>query len=228
MEDNLRGIEQLLEPCPEARLLDIGCDDGRNTQRFAQAVGTGLVSGVEVVEQRAAEARGRGIEVVTGDVGAPLPFAPGSFEAVVSNQVIEHLSDTDLFVDEIRRVLVPGGYAVVSTENLASWHNVAALTLGWQPFSLTNVSSERLGLGNPLAVHRGDDWEQPSTWQHRRVFAYRGLSELFEAHGLGVEQVRGSGYYPLPRALARLDPRHAAFLTVKARKPGTGPSAGLR
>jgi len=113
----------------------------------------------------------------------------------------------------------PGGYAVVSTENLSSWHNVGALVLRWQQFSLTNVSARRMGLGNPLAVHRGEAWEYPSSWQHRRVFAYRGLVELFEAHGLAVETVRGSGYYPLPRRVAEWDPRHAAFLSLRARKP---------
>lgn len=76
-----------------------------------------------------------------------------------------------------------------------------------------------MGLGNPLAVHRAEEWEYDSSWQHRRVFAYRGLVELFEAHGLAVEDVRGAGFYPLPGRIARFDPRHAAFLTVKARKP---------
>lgn len=83
------------------------------------------------------------------DLDAPLPFEDGAFDLVVSNQVLEHLVDTDLFVSEIRRLLRPGGVAVVSTENLASWHNVAALVLGWQPFSLGNVTARRPGLGNP-------------------------------------------------------------------------------
>ena len=82
-----------------------------------------------------------------------LPYDDESFDVVCSNQVIEHLARTDNFVSEILRVLRPGGYAVTSTENLASWHNIAALALGWQPFSLSNVSKV-LGLGNPLAIYR--------------------------------------------------------------------------
>ena len=81
------------------------------------------------------------------------------------------------------------------------------------------MTSKGLGLGNPLAIHRAQGWFEVETWQHLRVFAYRGLRELFEAHGFVVESVAGAGYYPLPRRLARVDPRHAAFLTVKARKP---------
>ena len=219
MDANLANIEALLDKGSDHSLLDVGCDDGERTLAFARAIGTSKLSGVEIVPERAVEAQARGITVLQADLNEPLPYADQSFDVVVNNQVIEHLADTDMFVAEIVRVLRPGGYAVTSTENLASWHNVFALTLGWQPFSLSNVSATRLGLGNPAAVHRGEEWETPVTWQHRRVFAYRGLVELFEAHGLAVEHVRGAGYYPLPRHVARVDPRHAAFLTVKARKP---------
>ena len=218
MGDNIRNIMELIEPTA-GQFLDVGCDDGEHTSVFADAAGTDVVHGIELVEERAALARARGIEVQPADIGHGLPYGDGRFGAVVSNQVIEHLADTDVFVAEIARVLAPGGYAVVSTENLASWHNVLALMLGWQPFSLTNVSATRMGLGNPAAVHRGEAWEHQSSWQHRRVFAYRGLIELFEAHSLPVEDVRGAGYYPLPGRVARFDPRHAAFLTVKVRKP---------
>lgn len=129
--------------------------------------------------------------------------------------MIEHLVATDVFVSEIRRLLRAGGVAVVSTENLASWHNVAALVLGWQPFSLGNVTARRPGLGNPLAIHR-DEESGHESWQYVRVFSYRGLKELFEAHGLAVRAMHGAGYYPLPARLARVDPRHAAFLTLVA------------
>lgn len=105
---------------------------------------------------------------------------------------------------------------MVSTENLASWHNIFSLLFGWQPFSLTNVSGHRLGIGNPLALHRGENLSF-SSWQHIRVFAYQGLKEIFEVHGFKVK-ILGAGYYPLPNLLAKLDLRHAAFLTIKAIK----------
>ena len=135
-----------------------------------------------------------------------------------ANQVIEHLSDTDTFVKETHRLLKPEGYAVVCTENLASWHNIFSLILGWQPFSLSNVCERRFQVGNPLAIHTGESPRNPSSWQHMRVFAYRGLREIFEEYGFEIERCVGSGYYPLPSQLSKLDPRHAAFLTVKVRK----------
>ena len=56
------------------------------------------------------------------------------------------------------------------------------------------------------------------SWQHLRVFAYLGLKDVFAEHRFEVERCVGSGYYPLPNLFSKLDPRHAAFLTIKARK----------
>lgn len=219
MEANIRNIVELLEFAPGSRMLDVGCDDGERTMVFATATGSDEVHGVEIVPERAELAESRGIDVIPADLNEPLPYEDGSFDCACSNQVIEHIADTDMFVAELYRIVRPSGYAVTSTENLASWHNVASLVLGWQPFSLTNVSRVRLGLGNPLGIHRAETGCSLETWQHLRVFAYRGLRELFEGHGFVIEGIAGAGYYPLPHRLAAVDPRHAAFLTVKARRP---------
>jgi SAM-dependent methyltransferase len=213
---NLENIERSVRAAPPGgRLVDLGCDDGGRTLGFASAARAEEVHGVELAGTPAEAARARGITVTEADLNEMLPFDDARFDVVVSNQVLEHLGDTDIFVSEVARVLAPGGVAVVSTENLASWHNIGALVLGWQPFSLSNVTSRRAGLGNPLAVHRGEP-PGAASWQHTRVFSYRGLRELFESHGLVVREVLGAGYFPLPAAAGRLEPRHAAFLTVVA------------
>lgn len=200
------------------RLIDIGCDDGAWTTQLAQATGAGEVHGVEVVSQAADEAERRGIRVWRLDANHPLDGVPGdAFDAVHSNQVIEHVSDVDTFVAEIYRILKPGGYAVVSTENGSSWHNVGAAVLGWQIFSSTNVSGRVAGLGNPLALQRGRAAFSPA-WRHKTIFNYRGLLEMFAVHGFRDVTVRGAGYFPLPARLGTLDVRHSAFITIGARK----------
>jgi SAM-dependent methyltransferase len=224
-EINLENIERLLEPGrPGTSLLDLGCDDGALTVRFGAVVGTNELHGVEIVESQGRLASERGVEVRAADLNESLPYDDETIDIVCSNQVIEHLAEADNFVREIFRVLRPGGYAVVSTENLASWHNIASLLVGWQPFSLANVSDSGGGLGNPLAVHRGEPFEWKS-WEHVRVYAFRGLAELFSSHGFAVEAVQGAGYFPLPARVGRWDRRHAAFLTVKARRPQHPPHA---
>jgi hypothetical protein len=58
-------------------------------------------------------------------------------------QVIEHLSNTDLFIKEIFRVLKAGGYTVIATSNLAAYYNILYLLIGKQPY-VAMVSDEVL------------------------------------------------------------------------------------
>jgi SAM-dependent methyltransferase len=224
MDDNIGRIVAAVRSHPHpARMLDLGCWDGATTVRYASP--NVALFGVERCAEAARYARQLGIDTTAADLNADLPFADSSFDLVTSNQVIEHLADTDRFIAESHRVLRPGGMLVCSTENLASWHNIAALLLGWQAFSLTNVSRTGFGLGNPMANLRGEDPLDPG-WEHMRIFSYRGLAELVQAHGFTDVHVFGAGYYPLPSSCARFDPRHAAFLTVRGIKPGGSSGTG--
>jgi SAM-dependent methyltransferase len=208
---------------PGVTLLDVGCDDGSWTERVRTAIGVApsQVAGVEIVPERCRLAVERGFDARVADIDARWPFPDGSFDVVHSNQVIEHVVHLDHFVDEARRVLRHGGVAVVCTENLASWHNVAALALGLTPFSLTNVS-RRGPLGNPFALHADEAPHHESSWQHVHVLTTVGLRSLFEMHELEVRRVFAAGYYPavgkVASRLAALDPRHAHFIGVVARK----------
>ena len=213
-----------------ARLLDVGCDDGAWTDRLRLkvAIPPDQVYGLEIVPERADLARARGFDVRTGDLEGRWPFADDSMDIVHANQVIEHVKRLDHFVEELKRVLAPQGLALICTENLASWHNVGALALGYQPFSVTNISSLR-PIGNRFALHAG---EAPvgESWQHIHVVTLTALRDLFLAHGLVIESSWGAGYHPLPgriaSGLAALDPRHAHFIAVAARSPERADTLG--
>jgi methionine biosynthesis protein MetW len=214
-EANNQAILATALPRSGATLVDLGCGDGAFTARVAARVGAARTIGVELDAVDAAAARGRGIEVVEADVTQPLPFDDASVDVVHSNQVIEHLADTDRFLREIRRILRPDGYAVVSTNNLSSWHNVISLALGWQP-PVSHVSDEVV-VGNPFDFMEGDLGSR--IHMHLRLFTERALAELAEYHGLRVDLKRTVGYYPLPmraaRVAARADRRHAAYLVQR-------------
>lgn len=120
--------------------IDLGCDDGAWTLSVAKAANAHSIHGLEIVAKRAELAKNSGVNVVIGDLNQHLDFEDECFELVHANQVIEHVADVDHFAQEVFRILRPGGYAIISTENASSWHNIFALLLGWQMFSLTNMS----------------------------------------------------------------------------------------
>ena len=199
-------------------LLDAGCGRGKNIRslegsslRFRTIVGIDIhFPDVQSSKNQVSDT----VRLLNGNA-LSLPFANETFDCVLSNQVIEHLNDTDLFMREIRRVLAPGGCAVVSTNNLASWHNVGALVAGWQPMPC-HVSDE-VTLGNPASFAEGyTGYAYP---MHRRIFTGRALAALARHHGLTVEADAAAGYYPLPpkaaRVAARIDRRHGAFLVQR-------------
>jgi SAM-dependent methyltransferase len=221
VSDYHKCIVRCLEPADHpVSLLDCGCDDGAWTIELVRAIGSVRLFGIEIVEERRQIALNRGVCAESADLNLGFPFPYKTFDVIHANQVIEHLKDTDSFIKEIWRTLKPGGYAVICTENLSSWHNIVSLVCGWQPFSLTNICGKRFQIGNPFAIHYDNVPSNPQSWQHNRVFAYRGLKEIFTVHGFDIEHIEGSGYFPLPHWLSKLDPRHAAFLTLKVRKAG--------
>jgi len=218
-EDNRRAILELLPAGRGGALLDVGCHTGELTARVAWRLGATRVVGIELLEEHAEAARKLGVDAIVADVDGGLPFGDEEFDVVHSNQVIEHVRRTDSFLREIRRVLAPGGLACLSTNNLASWHNIVSLGLGYQPTPM-HVSDEVV-VGNPLDPWRGRQHEAGRT--HLRLFTARALTELADHHGLRTELLAFRGYYPLPprlaRAAVRIDPRHAAFVIALLRRP---------
>jgi SAM-dependent methyltransferase len=206
-----------LEQNTEAKFLDLGCDEGTVSKRVADHIKTQHIFGVEVVLERAREAEQKGLVVKKFDLNGKFDWEDNFFDVVHANQVIEHLHSSDNFLSEIFRILKPGGYAVISTENASSWCNVFASVMGWQIFSLTNFSDKKQGIGNPLALHKGG--EGAGSWNHVRIYNIRGLKEYFEAYGFVVEKVKGAGYFPFPAWFGNIDTIHSHFMTFKVRKP---------
>lgn len=102
------------------RVLDIGSGAGLLAHEVAAEVGAvGSVVGIDPSESMLALARRRRapdgaaeIRFVAGDACA-LPFADGSFDAVVATQVYEYVQDMPAALGEAFRVLRPGGRLLV-------------------------------------------------------------------------------------------------------------------
>jgi methionine biosynthesis protein MetW len=215
---NKAEILNTLESRPGGHLLDCGCGNGEFTARVARRAHVSESYGIECVDQRIEEANERGIIVTKADLNEPFPYQDGFFDIVHANQIIEHLINTDLFLREIKRVLRPDGYAILSTNNLASWHNVFSLALGMQPMPM-HVSNEAL-VGNIFDPRRGE--RHPFEGDaHLRILSHRAMRELCLYHGFEIDGLKTAGYYPLPPGLARLackiDSVHGVYLIAKLR-----------
>ncbi|MBA7502448.1 putative S-adenosylmethionine-dependent methyltransferase [subsurface metagenome] len=209
-QENQHRILSLLENDSNARVLDIGCADGGFTLGVGEAIGTERLYGMDIDEERVKRARERGIEAIVHDANTEFPYEDDSFDVVASNQVLEHLYNTDGFFQEVRRILKHRGYAVISTANLSSFHNLAFMNLGMMPPSL-HVS--RVQVGNFLYG--------TETHGHVKLFTAAALRDLSKYHGFEVERLVGSGIYPFPRRisnfLSKIFTRYYTYLTVKMR-----------
>lgn len=96
-------------------LLDAGCGPGTITVGLAERVALGRVVGFDIgepeVEQATALASERGISNATFQVAdaTDLPFTDGEFDAVFSSAMLEHVPEREKALDEMLRVLKPGG-----------------------------------------------------------------------------------------------------------------------
>jgi 2-polyprenyl-3-methyl-5-hydroxy-6-metoxy-1,4-benzoquinol methylase len=103
---------------PGRRVLDAGCGIGYGSNMLAEA-GAAEVHGVDIAEpviEAAAQGAGPGVTFTTGDVAA-LDLDADSSDLVVCFEVIEHVEDTDAVLDELARVLAPGGMLLISSPN---------------------------------------------------------------------------------------------------------------
>lgn len=190
-------VEALRSLRPSGALADVGCHTGLATAAF-RAAGFSRAVGFDINEPALSRLALRNIEARRWHAGnEPCPAADGEFEATVAGDIIEHVVDTDSFVDELRRVTAPGGHVVITTPNLAFWLSRIRLLLGKVPWSYPGASY----------TARSDIMVDPN---HIRVTTRQEWQALFEARGLPVEDVRGWSMFhaiggnPTRKALDRL------------------------
>lgn len=123
----------------------------------------------------------------------PLPFADGSFDCVVSFQVIEHIERDALFVAEARRVLRPGGMLILSTPN-------APMSLTRNPWHVREYTAAELG--RLLADGGFATVEIEGVFGNERVMAYyeenrRSVARILRFDPLDLQ-------HRLPRRLLQL------------------------
>ena len=123
-------LDRAAFPGGRPRVLDLGCGTGALLRALAGRVATGV--GVDTSARMIAQAAGRseGSEQLRFQKidGPTLPFATGSFDLVTSFLSFRYL-DWDPIMQEIRRVLAPGGHLMIvdMVERALAWRDARKL-----------------------------------------------------------------------------------------------------
>ena len=141
-------------------VLDVGC----GSSRIIAALPPGSVA-LDVLLRKLRYARRFGTALVQGS-GCALPFADGAFPCVLCSQVIEHVPKESPLLDELCRVLAPGGRLVLGTPDYANWQ--------W------------------VMIEKFYGWAVPGAYadEHISHYSRRELIERFESRGFTLEAVR--------------------------------------
>lgn len=108
---SISGLVEQLDCSPEAKVLDFGCADSPYRHLLptdVQYVGADLPGNPNA-----------GLAI--GQDGK-VPAADGSFDLVLSTQVLEHVEDPGLYLAECKRVLRSGGQMLLSTHGIMVYH----------------------------------------------------------------------------------------------------------
>lgn len=121
-ERRLKMILQAVGERIHGRALEDGCGVGAYVQRISPLAGQ--VVGIEFDLERAAAAHRSAMECqipaaahIANAAGEHLPFPDECFDWILSHEVLEHVQDDRAAVQEITRVLKPGGRIVVFVPN---------------------------------------------------------------------------------------------------------------
>lgn len=143
---------------PGMDVLDVGCGPGTITVDLASRVPQGRVLGIDtsagVLDRAADLAVAQNVENVEfeqADVMA-LPYADGSYDVVHAHQVLQHLVDPVAALQEMRRVVRPGGVVAVRDADYGAmrWFPDSPGLDAWRELYLTMTSHHHPDAGRRL------------------------------------------------------------------------------
>jgi SAM-dependent methyltransferase len=134
-------------------VLDIGCGTGFFTEKIARTAARVLACDISFGNAEACKRLAKTSQVFGLNADAQrLPFKADSFDSVFVNSVAEHLDDPELFFDEVRRVLKPGGRFVLSVDITPG--------ISWRLYRLTFLFDKMIASNHPM-LHRKTGLSDP-------------------------------------------------------------------
>lgn len=185
-------IFRFLDLKPESELLDVGCASGH--QVFKAAGICKRVVGIDVGDEFIKTAKEvaqknnvKNVEFLLTE-GNTIPFPDNSFDRMICSEVLEHVIEVDIFLDELLRVLKPGAVMIFTVPNL---NNRGTLYKRIKDFfkpvpfvPITDFSMEGI-------KKHGD--------AHVRQFTLKTFADFVSSHGVKVEYVGGAAFIDGPK-----------------------------
>lgn len=150
------------KPFVSGKLLEVGCGEGRGVEVLMENIESYL--GIDKIQEVIDKLKEKYPNAVFQQAVIP-PFKDledNSFDTVVSFQVIEHIQNDRLFLEEIYRVLKPGGMAIISTPNIRH-------TLSRNPWHIREYTAKQL---TELCKGIFDDVQPMGIGGNEKVWSY--------------------------------------------------------
>lgn len=141
------------------KVLDLGCGTGDFIKILNKK--NKEVEGIEISKKVAQIGQKKGFKIKIADLHSTFPYPKNTFDTVTAGEIIEHIYDTDFFLKEIKRILKPNGFLVLSTPNIATLGRRLMLLFGFNPLIETSLDHSA---------------------GHIRYFTKKSLSDLLEKH----------------------------------------------
>lgn len=115
------------------KILDIGCGSGYLGYLIKKIDSDTIITGFDISKHALGQAKSYDKAYFLDIDKENIPEEDNYFDMVVCGDVLEHIYDIDHCLGEIKRVLKPGGKAVVTTPNFSYWKYRIASFLGGIP-----------------------------------------------------------------------------------------------
>lgn len=154
-----------------------------------------------------------GLEVIKCDIESePVPFADGEFDAVLFNELFEHLRIDPIFtMREVARVLKPGAVLLLSTPNMRSFRGLRNLLIRNQCHTVSSGIYEQYEKLDKIG-HMG----------HVREYTTREVADFLTRLGFRIDKIvfRGGHGRGVTGIAERLAPSLRPFFTLVATRVG--------
>lgn len=190
MKTHIDNLLLLIPDLPKRMILDLGSGSGgfliESTKRGWSAVGLELNK--IKIEKAYDEALNGGVKIdIKQGVAENIPFDNNSFDFINVSEVIEHVHNPKKTLEEVSRVMRPGGIAYISVHNrFGVWDtHFRIYFLGWLP--------RWVGKKYITLLNKDRDYENMPDSQRineMHYFTYKRFSQLAQESGFGVLDIR--------------------------------------